>query len=341
MWRIRSCRYSDLNALLALANEVGEGMTSIPRTSLGWRRKIAEAEASFAGQPDAGSYFLVLEDLSNGKILGTTAVYNGVGEKRPYFALRHDKRKHALYLENAMTGASEIGSLFLSSSARIKGLGRALSQARFLMMACFPQLFSNTVMASCRGWLDENNDSPVWHAIGQFYADIDFKTVVERTAEKGNQWLANALPITLSLRHISPEIVAMLGKPHDDSAPAHSILGGENFVQSDFIDLADGGPTLTCPPTRIASYKSSFTAKLERAKRPLENDEIFMIAGGNLNHFEIYLCRGERQSNNVILVDYNAKLLLDKHNNKRVKALQIQGSDDMLAKLKQTTEQAA
>lgn len=341
MWRIRACKYSDLNALLALSKGVGEGMTSMPQTQLGWRRKIAQAEASFAGQPDAGSYFLVLEDINTGKIIGTTAVYTGVGESRPYYALRHDKQKHALFVEQAMAGASEIGSLFLSADARVKGLGRALSQARFLMMATFPQLFSATVMASCRGWLDDNDDSPVWHAIGRYYDDVDFNVVVERTAEKGNEWLARKLPKTLSLRNISPEVVSLLGVPHQQSAPAHNILFSEHFVQSDFIDLADGGPTLTCQPTRIASYQASVTAKLQQANRPLKGEEVYMLACGNLRNFEIVLCRGEMQSNGVILVDDSAQVLLDKHMNKRVKALQIQGSDEMLNRLKHRHEHAA
>lgn len=341
MWRIRACKYSDLNALLTLSKEVGEGMTSMPQTSLGWRRKIAQAEASFAGQPDAGSYFLVLEDMVSGKILGTTAIYSGVGEKRPYYALRHDKMKHSLHVEQAMTGASEIGSLFLSSDARIKGLGRALSQARFLMMATFPQLFSATVMASCRGWLDDNNDSPVWHAIGQYYEDIDFSQVVERTAEKGNEWLAKKLPKAISLRNVSHDVISLLGKPHEQSAPAHGILRTENFVQSDFIDLADGGPTLTCQPTRIASYQASVTAKLQRANRPLKGDDMYMVACGSLQNFEIVLCRGEMLSNGVILVDDSAQVLLDKHINKRVKVLKIQGSDEMLNRLKHAQDRAA
>jgi arginine N-succinyltransferase len=341
MWRIRSCKYSDLNDLLALSKDIGEGMTSMPMSSLGWRRKIAQAEASFAGQPDAGSYFLVLEDINSGAVIGTTAVYTGVGEKRPFYALRHDKQKHSLFLEQTMTGASEIGSLFLSPNARVKGLGRALSQARFLMMATFPQLFSATVMATCRGWLDDNEDSPVWQAIGRYYEDIEFNEVVERSSQHGTEWLAKKFPQSISLRHISPEVLALLGMPHSQSAPAHSILREEHFVQSDFIDLADGGPTLTCQPTRIASYQASVTAKIQCANRPLKGDETYMLACGNLQNFEIIICRGERQSNGVILVDSSAATLLDKHLNKRVKALQIKGSDEMMDRMQHNHDRAA
>lgn len=341
MWRIRSCKYSDLNDLLALSKDVGEGMTSMPMSSLGWRRKIALAEASFAGQPDAGSYFLVLEDVNSGKVIGTTAVYTGVGEQRPFYALRHDKQKHSLFLEQTMTGASEIGSLFLSPNARVKGLGRALSQARFLMMATFPQLFSATVMATCRGWLDDNDDSPVWQAIGKYYEDIDFNEVVERCAQQGTAWLAKRFPNTIPLRHVSPEVLALLGVPHSHSAPAHSILREENFVQSDYIDLADGGPTLTCQPTRIASYQASVTARIQSANRPLKGEEMYMLACGNLQNFEIIICRGEMQHNEVILVDDSATLLLNKYLNKRVKALLIKGSDDMINRLQITQNRAA
>ena len=341
MWRIRSCKYSDLNDLLALSKSIGEGMTSMPQTSLGWRRKIAQAEASFAGQPDAGSYFLVLEDVANGKIIGTTAVYTGVGEKRPLFVYRHDKQKQSLFLESALSGASEIGSLFLSPTARVKGLGRALSQARFLMMATFPQLFSATVMATCRGWLDNNDESPVWQHVGQRHHNINFKEVVERTAQHGNEWLAKKLPSHISLKNLSSEALSLLGEPHSQSAPAQTILREENFVKSDFIDLADGGPTLTCQPTKIKSYQASVTTQLRRANRPLQGEDMYMIACGSLQNFEIILCRGEQQQNGVILVDDNTALLLNKHLDKRVKALKIQGSDDMLNRMQISHDRAA
>jgi chemotaxis methyl-accepting protein methylase len=66
-----------------------------------------------------------------------------------------------------------------------------------------------------------------------------------------------------------------------------------------------------------------------------------MLACGNLQNFEIIICRGERQSNGVILVDSSAATLLDKHLNKRVKALQIKGSDEMMDRMQHNHDRAA
>ncbi|MBL4667098.1 MAG: arginine N-succinyltransferase [Sneathiella sp.] len=85
---IRPARKSDLDGLLEISHATGSGMSSMPSDLNSWATKIRKSEESFAKQsnaPEGEIYFMVMEDDQSEKIVGTTAIYAGVGLDQPFF----------------------------------------------------------------------------------------------------------------------------------------------------------------------------------------------------------------------------------------------------------------
>ena len=124
---VRAVTYEDLDGLMALAAEVGDGMTTLKadRGMLGQRIEIACA--SFAGKiaPAHCDYVFVMEDLDNNMLVGVCAIKGAVGLQEPFYNYRigtlvHSStelniftRMETLYLSNDLTGCAELCSLFL------------------------------------------------------------------------------------------------------------------------------------------------------------------------------------------------------------------------------------
>lgn len=307
-WKLRFCKASDLQTLLQLSQEVGESMTSMPQSVVGWREKIADTENTINGDLDTGCYFLVLENLKKSTVVGTTAVYTRVGEYRPYYAMRHEKNK--LYIEPAYTGAIEIGSLYITPEARYPGLGAALAKSRYLMMGMFPHLFTKEIMACCRGWLNFQERSPVWDSVGGKHTGIEFNAAALAAAKDGNGWIADFLPDVID---VDDDVGVYLHRAHPHSEPAKHMLMREGFVMSDYVDILDGGPMFHCDPKQTATSKSMTGAKL--VSEPAQNQTSMMLMGfGDINNLEIYIMEAEL-TNGIVKVRPNDVKLLGKHMN--------------------------
>ena len=129
--------------------------------------KIAASVASFAGNyPKKGqeSFFFVLEDADNGgHIAGTCGIKARIGLSQPFYSYKLTtitqvstqldifSQQTMLQVTNDLTGATEVGALFLQPSYRRDRLGKMMSLAHFMFMAAFPDYFSEQVIAEMRG----------------------------------------------------------------------------------------------------------------------------------------------------------------------------------------------
>ena len=150
---VRSATPDDIEALLSLSEQTGHGMTTMPTDRDVWESRLAANSASFNNPVDPKqqqTYFFVLEDIENQKLVGTTALYHNVGLDRPFYSYKVSKITTAsseidvtlhlrvLHLVNDYTGCTEIGSLFLLPEYRKHGIGQFLSRSRFMLLADFP-----------------------------------------------------------------------------------------------------------------------------------------------------------------------------------------------------------
>jgi len=287
---IRKAVADDVEQLLKLSDKTGSGMTSMPSDRQSWVDKLDRSIADFQRpepRKDGDIYFLVLEDLSTNKIVGTGAVYAGIGIKRPFYSyklatLTNSSEKldltvhtRVLNLVNDFSGTTEIGSLFLLPEYRRDGIGKFLSRARFLLLADFPERFDETIFAEMRGWLDENDNSPFWEHLGRKFFGLSFQKADYISAVDGFQFISDLMPkYPVYLDLLPEEAQEVIGKPHKAAAGAFNILKKEGFQYTGYIDIFDAGPSVKTALPQIKTIAESRIVTLSK------------ICDGDLDNYE-------------------------------------------------------
>jgi arginine N-succinyltransferase len=305
---IRAAEEGDLDRLMELSTLVGSGMTSMPTDRQSWVDKLERSIADFNREEpkkNGDIYFMVMEDLSTGKIVGSGAVYAGIGLHRPFYSYKlatittsSEKLDLTIYtrmlnLVNDFTGTTEIGSLFLLPEYRRDGIGKFLSRSRFLLLADFPERFDEIVFAEMRGWLDENDDSPFWNALGKKFFDLSFQKADFISAVDGFQFISDLMPKSPVYLDLLPEEAqAVIGKPHDDAAGAFHILQKEGFSYSGYVDIFDAGPSIETPLDKIQTVKDSEDKVLKETfsiqeSHAIKNFESYFLSNSQLRNYRM------------------------------------------------------
>ncbi|MCV6590355.1 MAG: arginine N-succinyltransferase [Marinobacterium sp.] len=319
MLLIRPCKTSDLDDLMAISHAVGDGMTSMPACENAWREKIAASERAFSDPgkaDDVSTWFMVLEDHESGRVVGTTAIYTGIGLDKPFYSYKistlvsrsHDlgttRHVKVLSMVNDYTGATEIGSLFLLPEYRKPGLGQFLSRARYMTLADFPERFGDTVMAELRGWQNEQGRSPLWDHLGSTFFGIDFQHAVNTTALKGTQFISDLMPKYPIYIDLLPQAARdVIGKPHDSSAPALNMLKKEGFQFTGYVDLFDGGPSVQVATQEIHTVRDSHCGRCIAGDIPA-NAPLYMVSNGQLENYKVALVAGQLNTQGELVISH-------------------------------------
>lgn len=302
---VRPVSLKDLDALMHISTVIGGGMSTMPRDAKVWEKKIAESVHSFNSPPnthDSGSYFLVAEDSETGKVIGTTAIYVGIGTVLPFFSYKlntlvkysQDLGKtveiKVLNLVNDFTRATEIGSLYLDESYRHSGYGQFMSRCRYLLMADFPERISDNVIAEMRGWIAPEGYSPFWRALGKKFFNLPFEYASGLSATKGNQFIQDLIPkYPVYVDLLSEEAQQCIGKPHNVSARAVSMLEKEGFRYDGYVDVFDAGPVVHCRREQIQSVRDAqiYTVKITNDIK--DTKQRYLISNRNIEHYRIII----------------------------------------------------
>ncbi len=272
MFRIREVTLEDLDAMWDLICQATAGMTSlqIDKATLLDRLELSVfAFRRTTEKPEGAPYVLVLEDRSSGKIIGTSCIFSKTGGYQPQYFYRQETEQatspslglelliHSLHLEVVHDGPTEIGSLFLLPEYRGKGCGKLLSFSRFLYMANHPKRFAEETIAEMRGYLDADNNSPFWDAIGGRFFKIDFPSAdaLSMVDKKFIEQLMPKYPIYLEL--LPQAAIDSIGMVHDHTQPALAMLESQGFERNNLIDIFDGGPSVSCPTKDIKAIVNS------------------------------------------------------------------------------------
>lgn len=321
---IRPVTMQDHSEILALAREAGIGMTSLPADSHVLENKIRRAEASFAQDKTwlgDEAFLFVLEDTDNGTLGGTTGLVAHVGIKHPFYSYKLStivqaseeveiySMQRVLHMVNDYTGATEMGSLFLSKPYRRDGLGRFLSRARYLMMAEFPSLFSDVVIAEIRGVQNEAGDSPFYKHLAEHFFQMPFAKADFINATQGSQFISDLMPkYPIYVNLLAEEARAVLGKPYRNSLPALQMLEVEGFRYQGYVDVFDGGPTVQAERERIRTVRKS-TKSILSDIRTIDEKPRFMVSNSSLGRFRVGLCAVEETELGIALDPEVAKHL--------------------------------
>jgi arginine N-succinyltransferase len=272
---VRAIKEQDLDGLMELAAQTGDGMTTLKadRKTLGKRLEIACA--SFAEQiaPQQRDYVFVMEDTEAGhagRLAGVCAIKSSVGLDEPFYNYRigtlvHSStelkvfsRMETLYLSNDLTGCSELCSLFLHPDYRKGYNGRLLSKSRFLFIAQFPHLFAQKLIAELRGFQHPDGRSPFWEGLGRYFFKMDFDAADDLTGMGKKSFIAELMPRhPLYVAYLPQEAQDVIGHVHVDTAPARRLLESEGMYYEGYVDIFDAGPVLQARVSELRSLRES------------------------------------------------------------------------------------
>ncbi len=270
-FRIRAARESDVKYLYEMAKLTGGGFTNLPPDRGALATRLERSELAFSHEADTPrdeAFILVLENTATGEVRGTSQIFTKVGQRWPFYSYRmatltkHSEalgrtfRAEILNLVNDLEGSSEVGGLFLHPGERAGGLGLLLARSRYLFIARHRGRFADRVLAELRGIIDEAGGSPFWDGVAGRFFGMTFQEADQFNAIHGNQFIADLMP-----RH--PVYIAMLpdsaraviGLPHPNGRAAMRMLENEGFAFENYVDIFDGGPSMTARTDQIATIR--------------------------------------------------------------------------------------
>jgi arginine N-succinyltransferase len=323
--RIRPARLTDLRALYDLAKLTGGGFTNLPAEKKTLEEKLERSEAGFrrTGETPADDlYVFMLENVETGAIRGTCQVFGQVGSDRPFYSylistltqksaeLGRIIRNQALTLTTDLEGSSEVGGLFLHPQERAGGLGMLLARSRYLFIKQHRPRFGDVVLAELRGVMDQAGNSPFWDALGGRFFGMSFPEADEFNAVHGTQFIADLFPKTPIYISMLPESArAVIGQPHPTGRAALKMLENENFVWDSYIDIFDGGPTVTARTDTIRTVKEAEWLRVAGSNE--DGGSTMMLASGVTLDFVACYAQCRKTDNGELLVDPKAMDLLN------------------------------
>jgi arginine N-succinyltransferase len=275
---VRPVKESDIDDLMQLSHIGVKGMTTLPKSSDDWYKRIKKSIDSFAQLPNPteedGCYMMVLE--KDGVAIGTTAIYTQIGINRPFYNYRISNYTHIspelniritgtmLHLVNDYDGVCEVGTLLLQPMKRGKGAGRLAANARYLLIAAFLDAFPKTIMAELRGYRNPVTDvSPFWEAVGKHFFNLSFDLADEFSA-KDYRFIADLMPkVPIYTKLLPQDAQNSIGKVHNDAIPAEKMLYERGFRYRGLIDIFDGGPCMDAYLHHIDMIDNSKKVKLK------------------------------------------------------------------------------
>ncbi|WP_193072868.1 arginine N-succinyltransferase [Pseudomonas sp. FME51] len=319
---VRAARMGDLPALLELASDAGSGLTSLPASEERLSRRLQAVAASFAGGLPAedADYLFVLED-ADGEVVGTSGMVAAAGMREPWYSYRVGltvtasrelnvyRQQPTLFLNNDLTGATALCSLYLNMPHRHSLNGRLLSKARFIHMAEFASDFSPRVMAEIRGLSDRQGRSPFWDSLGRHFFRMDFARADYLSGIGSKAFIAEMMPkFPLYTCFLSPEARDAIARVHPDSEPALAMLTEEGLHYQGYIDIFDGGITIEAPRNQIRSINESQLLILATGT-PGDDAQTWLIHNRERENCRITAAAGRVAAGTLVVAPETAELL--------------------------------
>jgi arginine N-succinyltransferase len=323
-FRVRPARAEDFSAIYEMAKLTGGGFTNLPPDRGTLVEKLAKSEASFSreGEEQADDlYMFVLEDPAEGVIRGTCQVFGQVGVNQSFYSyhlstltqsspeLGKTFRNQMLTLTTDLEGSSEVGGLFLHPASRAGGWGALLARSRYLFMRQHRARFGDRTLAELRGMMDDAGNSPFWDALAGRFFGMNFPEADQFNAMHGTKFIADLMPRTpIYVAMLAETAKPVIGQPHSSGRAALRMLEEEGFVFDRYIDIFDGGPTVTAPTDRIRTVREATTETI--ADISDGGRQKMLLASGRLKDFAACCAAVKRSSRKGLCIDRKAAELL-------------------------------
>lgn len=322
---VRAIKPDDLDPLLAMAAQVGSGMTTLKpdRKLLGDRVEVACASFAETIAPEKRDYMFVMEDTSKGCMAGVCAIKGAVGLDEPFYNYRigtlvHSSRElkvftrmETLYLSNDLTGNSELCSLFLHPDYRSGSNGKLLSKSRFLFIAQFPHLFTEKIIAEMRGYQTPQGVSPFYEALGRHFFKMEFDACDELTAKGKKSFIAELMPRQpIYVSYLPDDAQESVGKVHTNTAPARRLLEQEGMYYDGFVDIFDAGPVLQARVRELRAMRESALSVIDANPTvvPIGGEPV-LVSNTDMRNFRVIVTPASPDHGRIALSDADQELL--------------------------------
>lgn len=322
---MRPATEGDLDSIYEMAKLTGGGFTNLPPERDSLAAKLAKSEKALSDERDSQGddlFVMVLENAATGQIRGTCQIFGQVGTEWPFYsysistltqtskALGKTFRAEMLNLVSDFDGCSEVGGLFLHPGERAGGLGLLLARSRYLFIKLHRARFGRCLLAELRGVIDEAGSSPFWDAVAGRFFGMTFQEADEFNAAHGNQFIADLMPKTPIYTAMLPESArAVIGVPHPSGRAAMKMLEREGFRFDGYIDIFDGGPTVSAEVDQVRTIAESREYRVAEIADDID-EERMLLAAGHLKAFAAcYGDVGVHDDGTAMLGSEAAKLL--------------------------------
>ena len=323
-YRVRPATEDDFRAIYQMAKLTGGGFTNLPPERQTLVAKLERSAKSFARKKDSQTgdlYMFVLEDPKARKIRGTCQIFGQVGVTQPFYSyhlstltqtsqeLGKTFRNQRLSLTTDLEGSSEVGGLFLHPEVRASGLGGLLARSRYLFMKMHRARFGDRTLAELRGVMDEAGHAPFWDALAGKFFGMSFPEADEFNAVHGTKFIADLMPRSpIYVALLTEEARAVIGQPHPSGRAAMRMLEHEGFTFDRYVDIFDGGPTVTARTDDIKTIRESREEKV--AEIAEGGTQKVLAAAGRLKDFRACCASVRRVPKKGLVIDPLAAELL-------------------------------
>ncbi|MFL6758607.1 arginine N-succinyltransferase [Sphingomonas sp.] len=324
-FRIRPASGEDFRAIYQMAKLTGGGFTNLPADRGTLVAKLDRSHKSFGREEDRQEgdlYVFVLEDPKAGVIRGTCQVFGQVGVVQPFYSyhlstltqsspeLGKTFRNQMLTLTTDLEGSSEVGGLFLHPHLRAGGWGALLARSRYLFMKLHRLRFGDRTLAELRGVMDEAGNAPFWDGLAGRFFGMTFPEADEFNAVHGTRFIADLMPKTpIYVDLLADSAKAVIGQPHPSGRAALRMLEQEGFTFDRYVDIFDGGPTVTALTDQIRTLREARTETI--AEIGEAGAAKMVVAAGQLTGFRACCASVRKVPKKGICIDREAAELLE------------------------------
>ncbi len=314
---LRAAHISDLEHLYEMAKLTGGGFTNLPADRSALTKKLERAEAGFTRTEDElgdDLFVLVLENSETGQVRGTCQLFSQVGQHWPFYSYRlntltqHSReldrtvRAELLSLCTDLEGCAEVGGLFLHPGERAGGLGLLLARSRYLFIAMHRRRFADRILAELRGVIDDRGGSPFWDGVAGRFFGMSFQDADYFNAINGNQFIADLMPKhPVYVAMLDEEAKKVIGVPHPTGRAAMRMLENEGLGFEGYVDIFDGGPTMTARTDQVKSIRDARPGRVSATD--LDLGERALVATGELDTFRCAYGMRDLESDGSIVID--------------------------------------